>query len=155
MEAERSLVIFSLGHQRFALALGSVQRSIRVVAITPLPEAPAIVRGVIDLAGAIIPVIDMRARFDLPPRKVSLSDHLIIATAGSRTVALLVDDTNGVVEASAENYARPGEILPGVVLLDGAIKLDDGLILIHDLERLLSPQDQAAIDRALENGARP
>ena len=145
----RPLVVFSLDDQRYALDLACVQRSLRVVAITPLPQAPAIVLGIIDLGGVVIPVIDIRKRFNHPPRDIRLSDHLIIAETGKRTVALLVDETNGVIECPQEEVVPAGEILPGLGLIDGAVKLEDGLILIHDLERLLSLEEETAIDRAL------
>ena len=147
------LVVFSLDEQRYALALARVQRSVRVVAITPRPEAPAIVLGIIDLGGVVIPVINIRKRFNHPPRDVRLSDHLIVATTGKRFVALLVDETRGVIEASPESYAPAGEIMPRLELVDGAVKLEDGLILIHDLERLLSLEEETAIDRALKAAA--
>jgi purine-binding chemotaxis protein CheW len=155
-EQKAPLVVFSLDDQRYALALARVQRAVRVVAITPLPEAPAIVLGIIDLGGVVIPVIDIRKRFGHPPRDVRLSDHLVIAETGKRTVALLVDETKGVIEASPGSFAPAEEIVPGLGLVDGAMKLDDGLILIHDLERLLSLEEQTAIDRALSgrDGAR-
>lgn len=146
---EQPLVVFSLDDQRYALALARVQRAVRVVAITPLPKAPPIVLGIIDLGGVVIPVIDIRQRFNHPPRDVRLSDHLIVATTGKRTVALLVDETKGVIEASPESFAPAGEILPGLELVDGAMKLENGLILIHDLERLLSLEEETAIDRTL------
>jgi purine-binding chemotaxis protein CheW len=149
----RPLVVFSLDDQHYALALDRVQRSIRVVAITPLPEAPAIVLGIIDLGGVVIPVINIRMRFNHPPREVCLPDHLIVASTGKRTVALLVDETKGVIEVSPESYAPAGEILPRLELVDGAMKLEDGLILIHDLERLLSLEEETAIDRALSVNA--
>jgi purine-binding chemotaxis protein CheW len=157
MAATQDLVVFSLDGQRYALALARVKRAVRVVAITPLPKAPAIVLGIVDLGGVVIPVIDIRKRFGHPPRAVRLSDHLVVAEAGKRTVALLVDETNGVIEASPESVAPTSEILPGLALLDGAMKLESGLILIHDLERLLSLEEQMAIDRALSgrDGAQP
>ena len=147
--ARRFLVVFSLDDQRYAMALTSVQRSLRVVAITPLPEAPAIVLGIIDLGGVVIPVVDTRKLFNHPPRDVRLSDHLIVASTGRRTVALLVDETRGVIEVSPESHVPAGEIVPGLELVAGAIKLEDGLVLIHDLERLLSLEEETAIDRAL------
>jgi purine-binding chemotaxis protein CheW len=149
----RSLVVFALDSQRYGLDLDRVQRCIRVVAITPLPQAPGLVLGIIDLAGVVIPVIDMRKRFSLPPRNSRLSDHLVVATTGKRTVALLVDETSGVVEVSAESYAPADAILPGLEMLDGAMKLKDGLILIHHLGRLLSLDEEKAIDRALSAAA--
>jgi purine-binding chemotaxis protein CheW len=128
---ERPLVVFSLDNQRYALALDRVQRAMRVVAITPLPKAPPIVLGIVDLGGVVIPVINVRQRFNHPPRDVRLSDHLIVAATGKRTVALLVDETNGVIGASPESLAPAAEILPTLELFDGAMKLEDGLILIH------------------------
>jgi purine-binding chemotaxis protein CheW len=148
------LVVFSLDDQRYALALECVQRSIRVVAITPLPGAPAIVLGIIDLCGVVIPAINIRRRFNHPPRDVRLSDHLIIAWTGKRTVALLVDETNGVIDGSPEKVVPVGDILPGLAFVDGAVKLENGLILIHDLERLLSLEEETAIDHALSAASR-
>jgi purine-binding chemotaxis protein CheW len=147
--AIRPLVVFSLDGQRYALALASVQRAIRVVAITPLPSAPAIVLGAVDLGGAVVPVIDIRKRFGHPCRGPRLSDHLVLATTGRRAVALLVDETNGVIDGSPGKVVPGGEILPGLELVDGAVKLEDGLILIHDLDRLLSLEEEKATDRAL------
>ncbi len=146
---ERPLVVFSLDDQRYALALASVQRCIRVVAITPLPEAPAIVLGIFNLGGVAIPVVNIRKRFNHPPRDVRLSDHLLIGTTGKRTVALLVDETKGVIEALPGSYVPAGEIVPRLELVEGATKLEDGLVLIHDLNRLLSLEEETAIDRAL------
>lgn len=147
--AARPLVVFSVDTQRYALDLARVQRSVRAVAITPLPAAPAIVLGIVDFAGVVIPVINLRKRFDHPPRDVRLSDQLIVAMTGKRTVALLVDETQGVIEASPQSYAPAGDMLPRLELVAGALKLEDGLILIHDLDRLLSLDEEAAIDRAL------
>lgn len=150
MGIERTWVIFSLGGQRYGVALAAVKRVIRVVAVTPLPKAPPIVLGIIDLGGGVIPVINIRERFGHRPRATALSDHLIIAAAGERIVALLVEETNGVLDSSPGDYAAAGDILPGMELVQGALKRADGLVLIHDLERLLSLEEGMAIDRALK-----
>jgi len=152
---ERPLVVFSLDNQRYALDLVRVERCLRVVAITPLPAAPAVVLGVVDLGGTVVPVIDVRQRFNLPPREVRLSDQLLVATTGKRTVALLVDDTQGVIEASPESCAPAVGIVLGLELVDGAVKLEDGLVLIHDLARLLSLDEELAIGRALSATGAP
>lgn len=151
---ERPLVVFSLDGQRYALDLKRVRRAIRVVAITPLPNSPAIVLGIVDLGGEIMPVIDLRARFNLPPKDLVLSEQLLIATTCSRTVALLVDETTDVVDGRAEEVASTSELLDGL-LIDGAVRLEDGLILIHDLDRLLSLDEERAIGVALEGLADP
>lgn len=153
------LLVFSLEGQLYALGLESVQRVIRSVAITPLPAMPAVMLGIIDLGGAVVPVMDIRGRFKHPSRAIRISDRFIIAMSGKRRVALPVDETQGTIEASRENFAAADAILPGLDLVEGAMKTDDGLILIHDLARLLSLEDAAAVDRALgaaqeKNGAR-
>jgi purine-binding chemotaxis protein CheW len=145
----RPLVVFSLDDQRYALSLDQVERSIRVVAITPLPQAPAIVLGIMDLGGAVIPVIDMRKRFNHLAREIRLSDHLVVARSARRSVALLVDRTDGVIEYPKEGIVPAGKILPGIELIGGAVRLENGLVLIHDLDRLLSLEEETAIDRAL------
>jgi len=152
--AQPSVVVFMLDDQRYALPLTCVKRSIRAVAVTLLPEAPPIVLGIIDLGGEVIPVIDIRKRFGHPSRDIRLSDQLIIATTKRRTLALLVDEAKGVIEISPESYAPVDKILPGLKLVDGAMSLVDGLVLIHDLERLLSLDEETAIERVLNDATR-
>lgn len=150
MKTTRSLVVFTLDGQRYALALSRVEQVVRVVAVTPLPKAPAIVLGIVNYGGAVIPVLNVRERFNHHRRDIRLTDHLIIAGTGKRTVALLVDETNGVVADLPGDFASAGDILPGIELVEGAVKLEDGLILIHDLERLLSLEEETEIDSALK-----
>jgi purine-binding chemotaxis protein CheW len=148
---QRPLVVFRLDEQRYALDLGRVRRAIRVVAITPLPGAPAIVLGIVNLAGEVIPVVDLRTRFERPPKSISLSDQLVVATTQKRTVALLVDETTGVLVDGSTASAPGGPVIPsGLELVDGVVRLKDGLVLIHDLDRLLSHDEETVIDAALD-----
>ena len=73
------LVVFSLDDQQYALLLPVVERVINAVAVTPLPEAPDIVLGVINIYGEIIPVMNIRKRFGLPEREIDIKDQLIIS----------------------------------------------------------------------------
>lgn len=139
-QAERPLVVFSLDGQRYALPLARVLRSIFAAAVTRLPGTPETAQGSIDLGDGVIPVVDMRKRFNHPPRDVRLFDHLLVASTGTRTVALLVDETRGIIEGSPGRCTPDRENPPRLKHIDGAVKLEDGLILIHDLERLLSPE---------------
>ena len=68
MNGAIQLIVFTLNEQRYALYLSVVERIVRIVRITPLPKAPEIVSGVINVAGRIIPVLDTRKRFRLPER---------------------------------------------------------------------------------------
>lgn len=144
-----SCVVFYLDELRMALALSTVERVVRAVYFSQLPDAPQIVLGVVNLQGRIIPVVNMRARFRLPDREVALTDRLIIAQTGRRTAALFVDSVAGVVEYPGPALVGAGDILSGLEYVTGVAKLDDGMIFIHDLDRFLSLDEEETLDRAL------
>ena len=148
------LVLFALDDQRFALALSSVERVVRVVDVTPLPSAPPIVLGVINVMGDVVPVYDLRRRFHLPEREIDLADQLMIATTSRQTVALLVDLVSGVLEVAEDEIASAEKILPEIEYVHGVVKLPDGLVLIHDLDRFLSPEEERRLDQALQSDSR-
>lgn len=142
-------LIFGLDDQRYALPLEVVQRVIRAVEITPLPKAPEIVLGVINLRGHVVPVMNLRRRFRLPERDLRLSDHLIIAHTSRRVVALAADGVTGVMECPAEALTPAENVLPRLEYVTGVVTLADGLVLIHDLDRFLSLDEEAALDAAM------
>ena len=144
------LVIFTLDEQRYALHLPSVERAIHMIEIIPLPTAPEIVIGVVNFHGAVVPVLNIRKRFRLPEREPDLGDQLIIARTTRRTVALVVDSVNDVVAFPAEELVAPETILPQLEHLEGVVKLDDGMIFIHDLDAFLSLEEDQALEAAIE-----
>jgi purine-binding chemotaxis protein CheW len=150
MDPAHQLVVFTMDEQRYALQLAAVERVVRMVEVTLLPQAPQIVLGVINAQGRIIPVVDIRRRFRLPARDIRLSDHLLIARTARRTVALALDAVTGIVEGSAQAVITAEEILPGLEYVEGVIKLEDGLILIHDLDTLLSLEEEQTLAAALQ-----
>ena len=146
------LVVFNLDEQRFALPFSDVTRIIRVVEITNLPEAPEVVLGVINIQGQIVPVINLRERFRLPKREISLSDQFIIAHTSERSVALLVDAVTDVIECSERHITISGEILPGMKeYIEGVARLEDDIILICDLAQFLSLDEGEILNAAMED----
>ena len=150
MKRLRKLVTFSLDDRKFALYVSAVQRIVRVVEVTALPKAPEIVSGIINLQGQVIPVFDIRMRFHLPAREVQLNDQLIIASTTKRTVALLVDSVNDVIEIPEEKIIAAEQILPELEYVEGVVKTEGGMVLIHDLEKFLSRHEEKALDEAME-----
>ena len=150
MNRLNQLAIFHLDDGKFALFLSAVIRTIRVVEITSLPKAPEIVLGVINMHGRIIPVFDIRKRFHLPQREMQLCDQLIVASTSKRTVALLVDSVDDVKEIPEEKIFAAEQILPELEYVEGVMKTEDGMVLIHDLEKFLSLHEEKALDEALE-----
>ena len=151
------LVVFRLDEQRYGLPLVVVERVVRAAELIPLPMAPAIVLGAIDVDGQILPVLNVRRRFRLPEREVSPAHQFLIARAGRRTVVLVIDEALGVIEARHPDIVDAAEISPGLAQMRGAVKLSDGLVLVHDLEKFLSLDEEHALDRAMDeepaNGA--
>ena len=149
------VVVFRLDEQRYALPLATVERVIRAVEVTSLPKAPPVVLGVIDVAGRVLPVLNIRRRFRLPEREISPADQFVIAHTAQRTVALVMDEAQGVLERGASAVIDSTQIAPGLGQLQGVMKLEDGLVLIHDLEKFLSMDEARALDEAIGAGDRP
>jgi purine-binding chemotaxis protein CheW len=153
MTERTELVVFRLEGQRYALQLGAVERFVRAVEVTPLPGAPAIVLGAIDVGGSVLPVLSLRRRFGLPEREVGVEDQFLIARTSSRTVALVVDEALGVIDVPAEEVTAAGRIVPGLEQVQGIVTLGDGMVLIHDLETCLSLDEERALADALDAAA--
>ena len=143
------LVGFSLDDRRYALTLSVVERIVRAVDIVPLPKAPPIVLGIINVGGTIIPVFNIRQRFHLPDREIEPWDQVILGKLGLRTVALVVDEVSSVVERPESEVTAAQEILPGLEGVQGVVRLEDGMILIYDLNKFLSLEEETALDEAL------
>lgn len=143
------MIVFALDERRFALPLGAVERAVRMVEVLPLPKAPEIVCGVVNVHGRIIPVIDARRRFGLPEKAVALSDQLLIASTRTLTLAMRVDAVIDVVEWSEEDCIAAEGIVAGLEHVAGIAKLAGGMVLIHDLESFLSLEEERSLGRAL------
>lgn len=139
------LLVFGLDERRYALRLDTVERVVRAVAVTPLPDAPEIVLGIINVQGRIIPVIDMRRCFHLPEREIWTSDQFIVSSTASRTFALAADTVLGVVECPAGGVVPAEMILPRMARVEGVMTLADGMILISDIEQILSLGEEEAL----------
>jgi purine-binding chemotaxis protein CheW len=147
--AIQQLVTFDLDEQRFALYLCTVERVVAIAAITPLPEAPEVVLGIVNIRGAIVPVVDIRKRFGLPAREIRLSDRMLIASTSRRVVALVADGVSGVVSQPAATIAAADGISRALKYVAGVVQLHAGLTLIHDLETLLSPDEERILEQAM------
>jgi purine-binding chemotaxis protein CheW len=146
-------VLFRLDDNRYALPLEIVERAVRAAKVTPLPLAPAVVLGALDVEGDVIPVFDLRRRFQLPERPLHPAQQFVLASAAGRRVALRVDATLGVIERPLSEIAAATRVVPTAEHFIGLIRLEDGLVLIQDLTRFLSAEEGRDLDRALSTEA--
>jgi purine-binding chemotaxis protein CheW len=145
------VVVFEIDERHYGLRLAAVERVLHAVDVTPLPQTPDVVWGVIDMQGQIVPVLSLRRRFGLAERAIGVSDHFVIARTRRRTVALVVDAVRGVVERSSAEFIESDKILPDLEQVEGIIQLDDGMVLIHDLDRFLSLDEERLLAQALSS----
>ncbi len=150
MEKINKLVIFQLGQQRFALHLYHVETIIHSVEIQPLPMAPDFIAGTINYHGSFLPVIDLRKLFLLPVRELELTDHFIITRKASTRVVIWADSVSEVVEVDNSEIESTGKILMDSEFIEGLFKIQDDIVLIHDLDKLLETDQIVKLRMALE-----
>ena len=147
------LLVARLEGQRLALPLDAVVRVVHACAMTPLPGAPAMVAGAINLHGDAVAVLDVRHRLGVPPRPPHADDEFVVVRARGRVFALPVDDTEGVIEVP-EHALHPGHaIADGMAHVPGVVRMEDGLLLVEDPDRFLDAADLQRLDVALAREA--
>jgi purine-binding chemotaxis protein CheW len=146
------VVVFHLGPQRLGVAVPRVQEVVRAVAISPLPGAPTLIRGVINVRGDIVPVLDLRVRFGLPSKDVELTDRFVVLHIGGRSVALHVDRAETILPVETADVGELDNVRIGKHYVAGVVRLPDGLLLIAEPERFLSDSEAAALNAVMEHG---
>lgn len=128
-------VLFVLDEQTYALHIWEVERIVRAVEVRPVPESPSHIRGVVNIQGRVLPVVDLRARFRQASRDISLDDHFIIATTSTTSVVLPVDAALGSREVSGGFVPHDDD--ERTRCLRKIVPVDDELIYALDLERVV------------------
>jgi purine-binding chemotaxis protein CheW len=141
--------MFDVGGRTYGLPSEDVVELLRAVAMTSLPSGPAVVAGVINLRGRIVPVFDLALRFGTPSLPLEPSEHFVVARAGRRTVAIRADRATTLATVRREDIEDTERIVSGTRYLTGIAKVAGGIALIHDLETFLSEAEGATLDRAL------
>ncbi len=148
------IVVFTLDDISYAFPLRTVLRVMHAIEIKRLPQAPEIISGIINLQGRIIPVADIRKRLGLAEREVDPDDRLIIADTGKREVAILVDFVSGIRDIEPRQLSAATGTLSFAEYLSGVAKVDDGLVLIYDLDRFLSLDEEQELEKAMKTKSR-
>jgi len=138
-EATFHLVTFQLGQEEYGIEIASVQEIIRATDITPVPGAPNHVRGVINLRGKIIPVVDLRTRFALPQAEANDSQRIVVIELKEKRIGMLVDGVSQVIRIPAGIVEEMPEEATNVAenFIKGVGKLDNRLVIILDLNKSL------------------
>ncbi|NOZ07123.1 MAG: chemotaxis protein CheW [Chloroflexi bacterium] len=147
VQVEEQLVVFGLTQELYGVDIGRVQEIIRMQTITEVPRAPEFVEGVINLRGGIIPVIDLRKRFGMAHDDHDKETRIVVVEMGGQRVGLVVDRVSEVLRVPKGNIEPPSALVTTVesAYLRAIAKLEDRLIILLDLDRVLRMDEQALL----------
>lgn len=142
---------FSLGDEEYGIEIRQITEIIAIQKITEVPDMPSFVKGVINLRGYVIPVIDMRLRFQLPAREYGERTCVIVVSIEETMVGLVVDTVEDVLSIPEEDITPPPEMLRGASsrYIQGMGKVDDNVKIILNVERLLYDREKEQLGATL------
>lgn len=145
---EQQLVVFELSNELYGINIAMVESIIKMQAITKLPQTPAYVKGVTNLRGSVLPVIDLRTRFALNEKEDSRQTRIMIVTLGSVKAGIIVDGVSEVLRVSDESIEPLPPMVNSVdsIFLKGIVRLEDRLIILLELSRVLNLEEQKALE---------
>jgi purine-binding chemotaxis protein CheW len=150
----RRVVAFKVGGEEFGLDVMNVLEVLRVPPVREVPRAPEFVEGLVDVRDAVIPVIDVRARFGVTAREDEGGEERLLVSEGTHgRVGLVVDDVAGVVALPEEAISSPPEFFKGLAgrYLKGIARSGERLIIVLDIDEILSSQERIELQRMLES----
>jgi len=136
---DAQFVAFNLGKEEYAVDILAVQEIIRWANITRVPKAPSFVKGVINLRGTVIPVVDSHIRFNLTHQEITDDSRIIVFKWGETMVGMTIDHVTEVLKISNKQIERPHTI-DGIdnQYIKGIGKVDGRLLIIMDLAKVLN-----------------
>jgi purine-binding chemotaxis protein CheW len=138
-ERELHLVVFRLDREEYAVPIASVREVVRVSDITRVPHAPAHIRGVMNLRGRILPVVEIRSRLGLEPAELTQASRVVVADVDRRVVGLLVDAVGQVTRVKESAVSAPPDEVraAGAEAVTGVARVGQRLLILLDLARML------------------
>jgi purine-binding chemotaxis protein CheW len=147
--SERIFLVFMLGGQEFGLAISAVEEVARLPdEITRLPKAPDFLRGVVNLRGTVLPIIDQRRRFDFAAGEDDAGRRLVVVRIGATVAGFIVDGVSEVLRIGSEAIDPPPDVVVPARVLEGVINLEAAgrMVLLLDPSQLLSRTEQGLLD---------
>jgi purine-binding chemotaxis protein CheW len=150
MGEELKVIVFTLAHEQYGVEVDKVRTIERMLPLTRVPKTPPFVKGVINLRGVVVPVIDLRGRFGLPETDYTDNTRIIIVAVKEMEVGLIVDSANDVLDVDSDHIEDPPEVVGGIKAkyLRGVAKLnDDRLLVLLNLEEVLNKSEIVQLEQ--------
>jgi purine-binding chemotaxis protein CheW len=144
------LVSFKIGNEEYGVDILNVQEINKMTQITKVPNAPEYVEGVINLRGRVIPIIDLRTRLKLEKKEYDKDTRIIVVEICKKTVGFIVDAVKEVLRIPLSITEAPPEIVAGFdsEFIKAVGKLEDRLLILIDLEKILSGTEKLELQEA-------
>ncbi len=141
---------FGIDGIQLGIPLHAIDRVIRSVAVSQLPNPPKIVHGLIDYYGTIVPVINLRHRLAINEKPISPDQLFLIVNTTARKLALVVDSAEGVISFSDSELISSGRLNSGIDA-SGVYRTDDGVLLIYDPEKFLTSEEEVQLETSMQS----
>lgn len=141
----------SLGSQTVAFPLEDVTEVLPAMAVTPLPAAPRVVVGVINLRGNPLPILDLRRRLGLPRREADPEHHVVVCRVGERQVGIWVDKAAGVRRLGEDEIVAIDETVEAPHVT-GTLMLENEVLLVYDVQSFLGADEALRLEDAIAEG---
>lgn len=144
---EVQLVVFKLGREEYSVSILQVQEIKRITEITRVPHTPEYIKGVINLRGSVLPVIDLKKRLNLPQQISTEDTRIIIVKVDELSVGMIVDAVSEVMTINQENIDSPDVVAGSVAAsyLSGVGKLENRLLILLNLEEIIGVGQEAKV----------
>lgn len=132
-------VTFRIGNEHYGIDINNVKSIERMQLFTRVPNAPAYVKGVINLRGEVVPVIDLRLRFEIEQKEHDSNSRIIIVFVNDLQIGFLVDSSSEVIEINSEDVDSPPVLKDSISkdFIKGIGKQDGNLIILIDIEKII------------------
>ncbi len=147
--SERQYVIFKLEEEEYGVNIMNIQEISEYIKCTEVPNSPDFIEGIINYRGNIVPVINLHNKFNINPIVITEDTRIIIFGLDSKQVGLLVDDASQVLTIDDTDIEEPPSIImaSGPKFISGIGKVQDNIIVILDLENLLSDKERKELEQ--------
>ena len=144
------LVTFRLGEDLFAADIYSVERVLRYTTPTPVPDMPSYIEGVMDYQGRVVPIVNLRLRFELPAGEVASETRTLVLNVAGEWIGVVVDGVTEVANYDKAAVAAPPKLFRGLSAeyLKGIVRREERLVIFLDVDQLLSSNERISLQEA-------
>lgn len=153
---EFQLVVFSIGNEEFGVDINQVREIVRLIPITYLPKAPVFIEGVVNLRGQVVAIVDLAKRLVIKSNPRTDSTRIIVVEVENNAVGMIVDSVSEVLRLSSDEIDEIPMLVDTEVpehYIRGVGKLKDRLLVLLDLNKILTPEDVQHVERQVKSPA--